>query len=278
MATTLRRAQPADLPALAALRAEAFGTDTAEARGWLEHIAGLENVLVLERGGTPPQPAGLLAAVPVECGGRPGVWLDGMLTRPEARGRGVMKNLLAACLKAYAQSGYEFAVAAPDSPRADRGLGPLGFRPAFGLRVVRRPIPRSLVAQAEFDALTVRRLMEARLHYQPACVCLPEHTMVEMVTRLYRRGLTIASNRRGYALFLHRGETLQVLELQADNDHCADVLLQAAREKTGAAHASILLAESQALYLGAGKRCGCGMVCFLQRPFPVNDVYFRLLA
>src|SRR5699024_2074349 len=33
MGTTLRRAHSADLPALAALRAEAFGTDEAEARG-----------------------------------------------------------------------------------------------------------------------------------------------------------------------------------------------------------------------------------------------------
>ena len=37
MGTTLRRAHSADLPALAALRAEAFGTDEAEARGWLQN-------------------------------------------------------------------------------------------------------------------------------------------------------------------------------------------------------------------------------------------------
>ena len=39
-----------------------------------------------------------------------------------------------------------------------------------------------------------------------------------------------------------------------------------------------LLAENQSLYLGAGKRCSYGMICFLSKPFPVTDVYFRLLV
>ena len=45
----------------------------------LQHIAGLDNVLVLERGG---EPLALLGAVPVDCGRRRGVWFSGMLTRP----------------------------------------------------------------------------------------------------------------------------------------------------------------------------------------------------
>ena len=58
--------------------------------------------------------------------------------------------------------------------------------------------------------------------------------MNETMTQLYRRGLTVVSTRRGYGLYFTKGDTLQFLELQADNDHCADQLLQAAREKTGA--------------------------------------------
>ena len=56
-----------------------------------------------------------------------------------------------------------------------------------------------------------------------------------------------------------------------------DLLLQAAREKTGAQNARILLAENQTLYLGAGRRCGYGMIAFLGRPFPTTDAYFRML-
>ena len=101
--------------------------------------------------------------------------------------------------------------------------------------------------------------------------------MNEIMTQLYRRGLTVVSNRRGYGLYYTKGDTLQFLELQADNDHCADLLLQAAREKTGAQNARILLAENQTLYLGAGRRCGYGMIAFLGRPFPTTDAYFRML-
>ena len=85
------------------------------------------------------------------------------------------------------------------------------------------------------------------------------------------------SNRRGYGLYFARGGCLQFLELQADQDYCADILLQAAREKTGAEQARILLAENQALYLGAGRRCGYGMIAFLRQEFPITDVYFRML-
>ena len=74
-----------------------------------------------------------------------------------------------------------------------------------------------------------------------------------------------------------KGDTLQFIELQADNDHCADQLLQAARGKTGAENARVLLAENQTLYLWAGRRCGYGMIAFLHGEFPVTDVYFRML-
>ena len=138
-------------------------------------------------------------------------------------------------------------------------------------------IRRDLFAQAAFDSLTVHKLLERRHIYQPGCISLPEEAMNETMTQLYRRGLTVVSTRRGYGLYFTKGDTLQFLELQADNDHCADQLLQAAREKTGAANARILLAENQTLYLGAGRRCGYGMIAFLHGEFPVTDVYFRML-
>ncbi|HRM80438.1 MAG TPA: hypothetical protein PLT18_10380, partial [Gemmiger qucibialis] len=85
------------------------------------------------------------------------------------------------------------------------------------------------------------------------------------------------SNQRGYGLYCQEKDELLFMELQADNDHSADILLQAAREHTGLTKARLLLAENQFLYLGEGKRCGYGMICYLGQPFPVTDVYFRLL-
>lgn len=280
MGSVLRKATAADVPVLAGFWADCYSTTRAEAESWLQGITGLDNVLVLEKAAEENAPAvvaAMLGAVPVECGHRRGVWLSGMATREELRGRGLMNRLLDTCLRAYAAGGYDFAVTVPPSPRAARGFQKLGFGHAFPLRLVRKPIERNLRAIAEFDNLTVRRLMDLRQRYQPACVVLPETTVTEMVVRLYRRGMTVVSNQRGYGLYCQQGDILQFVELQADNDHCADILLQAAREKTGATGASILLAENQALYLGAGKRCGYAMLRFLSKPFPVTDVYFRLL-
>ena len=76
--------------------------------------------------------------------------------------------------------------------------------------------------------------------------------MNTMITRLYRRGMTIVSNQRGYGLYCQEKDELLFMELQADNDHSADILLQAAREHTGLTNARLLLAENQFLYLGEG--------------------------
>ena len=56
----LRKATADDLPALTALRCGAAKANPVDAAGWLQNVAGLENILVLEKNG---QPAAMLAAV-----------------------------------------------------------------------------------------------------------------------------------------------------------------------------------------------------------------------
>ena len=213
--------------------------------------------------------AGLVSFVWIEgliFGGRQGVPMERLLPK-----------LIESCLRAYGASGFDFAVMTPEDARNAGELKTLGFTSQLPLRVLHTQIRRDLLAQAAFDSLTVHKLLEMRCIYQPGCICLPESAMNEIMTQLYRRGLTVVSTRRGYGLYYTKGDTLQFLELQADNDHCADQLLQAAREKTGAANARILLAENQTLYLGAGRRCGYGVVAFLGKSFPLTDAYFRML-
>ena len=275
----LRKATPADLDTLIAFRHQAYGGSKAEIAGWLQNIVGLENVLLVEQDApSGAAPAAMVCAVPVETHGRRGIWFCGMATAPEYRGHGLMPRLLDGCLRAFASSGLEFAVAVPETGRAAARLRALQFQDAFALRILRRPVARNLWARAEFDSMTVRRLMDARLRYQPGCVTLPEQSMNEVVSQLYHRGVTIISNPRGYGLYYVRGDTMQFIELQADNDHSADVLLEAAREQTGCGQAQVILTENQTLFLGEGKRCGYGMLRFLQKAFPLTDVYFRLLV
>lgn len=275
----LRKATETDFLDLIQFRCEACGCTRTTAANWLQGVIGFENILLLQKPGAEgrAQIAAMLAAVPVRTGYRHGVWFSGLATRPDLQGRGLMTKLLETCLRAYTQNGCDFAVTTPENPREAAWLGRLSFQSAFPLRVINKPIPRYLMAQAEFDTMTVRRLLETRLRYQPGCVLLPETCMTGIITQLYSRGMTLVSNPRGYGLYYHSKDTLQVIELQADNDHSADVLLQAAREKTGADKARLLLAENQALYLGEGKRNSYGMIRYLKQPFPLTDVYFRLL-
>lgn len=271
----LRTANTDDLNALVDLRCAQQGGTRADAAGWLQNVAGLDNVLVLCRPQEPP--AAMLAAVPVQYRHREGVWFCGAAALPEIPLETLLVRLLSGCLRAFAAKGFAFALFDPQQENQAKALEKVGFKNLLPLRALQRPIERNLLATAEFDSLTVRRLLETRRRCQPGSVELPESAMNEVMTQLYRRGLTVVSDRHGYGLFYTKGDTLQFLELQADNDHGADRLLQAAREKTGAESARILLTENQALYPGAGRRCGYGMLAFLQGEFPVNDMYFRML-
>ena len=171
---------------------------------WLCGIVGLDNILILARDPAPgakPIPAAMIGAVPVECGHHHGVWLCCMATDPSLQGRGLMPKLLATCLRAFSAKGCDFAVAAPQSTRAAKAFSQLNFQGRFPLRIIRKPIEHNLWARAEFDNLTVRKLIDTRMRYQPACIALPESSMNTMITRLYRRGMTIVSNQRGYGLY-----------------------------------------------------------------------------
>lgn len=270
----LRTANAQDLNALVELRCAQYGGTARDAAGWLQNVAGLENILLLHRPGEAP--AAMLAAVPVQYRQRQGVWFCGAAAVQGIPRETLLTRLLSGCLRAFAAKGYDFALYFPQGEQEVPPLETAGFKNLLPTRLLQRPIPRDLLATAEFDSLTVRRLLETRRRCQPGCVELPESAMNEVITQLYRRGLTVVSSRQGYGLFYTQGDTLQFLELQADNDHSADRLLQAAREKTGAERARITLAENQALYPGAGRRSGYGMVAFLRGEFPVNDMYFRM--
>ena len=250
----LCKATEADLEQMVAFRRKTYGGTRQDALDWLCGIVGLDNILILARDPAPgakPIPAAMIGAVPVECGHHHGVWLCCMATDPSLQGRGLMPKLLATCLRAFSAKGCDFAVAAPQSTRAAKAFSQLNFQGRFPLRIIRKPIEHNLWARAEFDNLTVRKLIDTRMRYQPACIALPESSMNTMITRLYRRGMTIVSNQRGYGLYCQEKDELLFMELQADNDHSADILLQAAREHTGLTKARLLLAENQFLYLGS---------------------------
>ena len=162
----LRKATADDLPALTALRCGAAKANPVDAAGWLQNVAGLENILVLEKNG---QPAAMLAAVPVKYGQHRGVWLCGAAGVQGVPMDRLLPKIMEGCLRAYGASGFDFAVTTPDDARRAEDLKTLGFKSQLPLRVIQTPIRRDLFAQAAFDSLTVHKLLERRHIYQPGC-------------------------------------------------------------------------------------------------------------
>ena len=161
----LRIAAAEDLTALTRLRRAATGDSAEDAAGWLQRVAGLENILLLEKPGAPP--ALMLAAVPVHYAHRKGIWFTGLAADKGVPADKLLPKLLEGALRAFAENGCDFAVMTPDTAADASHLADLGFKNLLPLRVVSKPIRRNLLAQAQFDSLTVRHLMERRLRCQP---------------------------------------------------------------------------------------------------------------
>ena len=164
----LRIAAAEDLTALTRLRRAATGDSAEDAAGWLQRVAGLENILLLEKPGAPP--ALMLAAVPVHYAHRKGIWFTGLAADKGVPADKLLPKLLEGALRAFAENGCDFAVMTPDTAADASHLADLGFKNLLPLRVVSKPIRRNLLAQAQFDSLTVRHLMvpsalPARLHH-----------------------------------------------------------------------------------------------------------------
>ncbi len=271
----LRNAKQTDVEQLAGLRAAACRETPQQAAAWVREIVGIQNIFLLEN--TPPRIDALLAMVPVYSGARRGVWFAGLYTQPAFAGSAVLPRLVDAALRACAARGYDFAVTVPRGDAQRAMFGTVGFGDALPLRVVRRTITQNLWAQADFDTMTVRRLQEERQRFAPGSIVFPEPVMAGILHELYSRGLTLVSGPRGYGLFYQTPDKLYFAELQADNDHSADLLLQASARHTGVFEARLLLSESQSLYLGQGKRSLYAMLCTLRQPLAAGELYFRPL-
>lgn len=265
----MRIAEKKELDALCGLFENAHHASLDYARMALERFAGVEHLLV-EDG--PNGPEAFVCAVPVTLGPRNGVYFYG-LSAPQGR----EAEILHKAEEWVHEDGVTFAVARPRTAEQWALYTENSYQKAFGARRLSRAIRRNLWAQADFDAVTVRTLEQLRRQYAPDSVCLPSHALVEVMTDLYSRGLTIVSSEEGYGMYFQKGETLHFIELFAIGDRPAEKLMEAAREKVGAERAELLLGTEQTLFLGEGSREDYGCIRFFGRPFDVTESYMRLM-
>ena len=253
---------PSDLTAVKELWAACRHDPADWAEKAIRRFAGEENVWLAEENG---EVQAVLLAVPVTLQGRPGRYLCGLCSREERAAAGLLDVVCAE----LAGTGSAFLAAAPGAAQAAL-YAAHGFGRAFGLRCLTREVRRNLWSQAEFDAVTAKKLCELRRQYCPGCVELDAGRMAVVLGDLYARGVTIVS--------IRQDDTLYFPELMAEDDRAAEVLMEAARQKEVVVEKAVVtVGADQPLFYGEGTRQEYGMIRFAAAPFDLTESYMRLM-
>ena len=266
-----RLMQPSDWAEVLALWQAQRGDTEKFVRGAVERFAGVQNVYVAEEN---DHIEAVALAVPVTLQGRPGSYLFGLCGQGSLLLAGLVDTLCAQ----QKLRGAGFVVAVSASPEQSTLLQDKGFQKAFALRCLPREVERNLWSQAEFDSVTAKKLCELRAKYWPDTVQLPPEQMGEVLRDLYSRGATIVSSEQGYGIYFRREDTLYFVEMMAENDRAAEVLMEAAREKEVIVEKAVItVGAAQNLFLGEGTRQEYGLIRFEGEPFDVSESYMRLM-
>lgn len=266
-----RLMQPSDWAEVLALWQAQRGDTEEFVRGVVERFAGVQNVYVAEEN---DHIEAVALAVPVTLQGRPGSYLFGLCGQGSLLLAGLVDTLCAQ----QKLRGAGFVAAVPTSPEQSTLLQDKGFQKAFALRCLPREVERNLWSQAEFDSVTAKKLCELRAKYWPDTVQLPPEQMGEVLRDLYSRGATIVSSEQGYGIYFRREDTLYFVEMMAENDRAAEVLMEAAREKEVIVEKAVItVGAAQNLFLGEGTRQEYGLIRFEGEPFDVSESYMRLM-
>ena len=254
-----RLMQPEDKPAVLALWQSQRNESEEFAKKAIEQFAGEQNVYVAEEN---DEIAAVALAVPVTLQGRSGTYLYGLC----GEGSLILAGLVDYLCAQQKLRGAGFTVAVPTSPEQAALLQDKGFAWAFALRCLPREVERNLWSQAEFDSVTADTVQ------------LTPERMAVVLGDLYSSGATIVSSANGYGIYFRKEDTLYFVELQADNDRAAEVLMEAAREKEVIVEKAVItVGASQPLFLGEGTRQDYGMIRFDAEPFDVAESYMRLM-
>ena len=266
-----RLMQPSDEAAVVALWQKERGDSAEFIKTALEKFAGAENIYVAEEN---DEIAAAALAVPVTLKGRSGSYLYGLC----GQGSLILAGLVDYLCAQQKLRGAGFTVAVPAGQEQAALLENKGFQRAFALRCLPREVSRNLWSQAEFDSVTARKLCELRERFYPDTVQFPPEQMAVVLTDLYARGATIVSSEKGYGIYFRREDTLYFVELMAEDDRSAEVLMEAAREKEVIVEKAVItVGAAQNLFLGEGTRQEYGLIRFEGEPFDVSESYMRLM-
>lgn len=214
-------------------------------------------------------------AVPVTLRDKQGYWLHGLCGSIEEP---LLAGLVRAACEDQAARGAQFGVVSAAAGEHAALFAGCGFEPAFPLRRVERTVRRNVWSHAEFDVFPPKSLIEMRGRFCADSVLPAPRVLGALLTELYTEGVTIVANEKGYGLYFRVDDTLHFIELMAENDRAAEVLMEAARIKEMIVEKAVLtLGEEQMLYAGEGAPMTQGMIRFEAGRFDVEKSYIGML-
>ncbi len=230
----------------------------------------MQNVYVADENDT-------IVAVAVAGAGHP-AGADGQLPVPVRRGIACCWQVSWIPCAPSKSCGVGFTVAVPADAAQAALLRIEGFAQAFALRCLPREVSRNLWSQAEFDTVTAQKLCELREQFWKDTVQLSPERMAVVLQDLYSRGATIVSNEHGYGIYFRKEDTLYFVEMMADSDRAAEILMEAARERKsswkGCHHGRCCPAAVSGRGHPAGIRHDTASNA---EPFDVSESYLRLM-
>ena len=227
----MRIATQADRPVLNDLWQQAFGDGPEFSNFVFDKFAGFDHTYVEDQGG---QIAASACAVPVTLGARRGVYLYGLNTRAELRGKGIMRTLMQTLEQQLVSDGAAFTVLVPANEPLFGFYEKLGYEALITHRIVKKEVKPNLWVKADFDTLTAPRLAAAREQFLPhPYVAFAAQPHAAMVQNLYTSGATTVQTEQGYGIFFVQRDTMMFRELAAESNFAATQILEAARQKSG---------------------------------------------
>lgn len=250
-----------DWPGVRALWMRVFGDSEEFVRACAEQFVGFDHIYVAAS--ETEEVLAILSAVPCRVAAREGVYLYGLATKPECRGRGIMTGLMQHAETDAAANGITFAALIPASEELHLFYRERGHVASWPLRHLTWDLGRlrrmagtkgtDFVMEALAPVPFAQKMAKLQAKWLCADALRFDAARDACVWRdLATQDVFLAHDKGGYAVCLVRDGRLLVAELLAVDDATAAGLLCNALEAKHLMHAEVDLAENSALWPGAG--------------------------
>lgn len=225
-------------------------------------------------------PVSMICAVSISLGGRLGVYLYGINTHPNFRGRGIFCELLDYTKHILITRGVQFACLVPASAELFNTYGRKGFDHAFMLRAITLKITGAPCPHADFKIVNAEVISALRAKFAGSnYISFSPEIYTAFADYWNKNGAVLATSDKAYGIYFVKRQQLLFRELFAANTTSAAALIAAAGRLEGKTSAVCQTATFSNLFADSAfsRPYPYGLLCFLQQPFITENMYMNLM-